>query len=176
METTKNVQLAKLGNWTRTNGSRTELILIILAALAITLRYFNNSFAGVLLILSMSALSIFYYISAYRSIDEDIEGKLKMFANRLGGWGCSIGLIGILFSIKGYEGTNVMLLAGALTSVFATLLGIYIRRKDPDSQIINTAFVTRTMVVAAIAMLLYLTPKQTMIDMNLVKPHTNIVK
>src|SRR4051812_33047649 len=103
MASSKEIQLGKLGTWTRNNGKRYENILILTCALGLVLRYFDSSYGGILFTISMYALAAFYYLSGYTPVEEATEIKLKLFTNRLGGWGCSIALIAILFKLMSYE-------------------------------------------------------------------------
>lgn len=95
---------------------RIELLLIVLAILALNLHLLLWSGAEILTIVSLAGLALFYpFLSLALFLDDDQTIKIN---NMLPGLPFSIALVGILFKIQNWPGFQINLIVGTLGLVF----------------------------------------------------------
>src|SRR6187549_600373 len=113
-----------------------ETILLILSVIAIIANLLFVKGSGPFLILSLGSLAIFYFLNSKQHMDEPVS-SIDMFKKKLSGWGMSILIIGILFTIMIWPQARFFLILGLGTLLFAT----FFRVKTPAGiDAVDTSF------------------------------------
>jgi hypothetical protein len=97
--------------------SRTELILWIFFIFTLILLYLEIEQSSMLIGISLTTLSIFYYLIAFIPLN-DIQ-KIQIIAIKVVNIGSSVCLMGIMFKILNFTGANMMLNIGLLSMISA---------------------------------------------------------
>ena len=156
-----NVYLTKLADKISPKLLTIEGILSFTTLLGMILKASNVQQGSILIIISLSAIALVYYISAFRTCEEgaNVMGK---FLTKLMFLSASISIIGILFLLQGYAGYKAMLTVGCL-SIVIVLLFRFIYKTN-----INRINITRVIVILAIAASLYFTPKEKLREYKII--------
>ncbi|HOT89048.1 MAG TPA: hypothetical protein PKZ43_08500 [Bacteroidales bacterium] len=158
----KNEKLAKLAKKLDSKLSSIEAILVLTSLIGLFLRSSNIPLGTFILLISLSTLAIMYYIISYRlSADKEIS-PMKNFLDKLCLWGLSISIIGILFRLQNYPGFQSMISIGCSTLILFLIFS-FIKKQETDSRLI-----LRTIIIAAIGLSLYFTPKEKLIDLRII--------
>jgi hypothetical protein len=103
-----NAQLPpKLDRWLTKRKLMIELLLSVLVAVSLLAYYTHQSGGLQMVMMSMTTLAIFYFLSAY--LTPDIEAKFGAIAYKVLSISCSVCVIGLLFSILKFEGADQMI-------------------------------------------------------------------
>lgn len=126
-----------------------KIELISLAILLIGIMLRDSETGMQLIIISLSALSLLYFLMAFRI--EDLNNRFLSIINKIIYWAFSIGIIGILFSINHYPNAEQMLRIG-LSSIAFGLIGLIILKfryksdkKNIDADLIRTFIIALTL-------------------------------
>ena len=111
----------KLERWINERKLKIELLLVFLS-IASLLAFYSHLDNGQVVMIAMTTLAIFYFISGY--LTPDLEGNLGLVIYRISYISCSVLVIGFLFTMLKYEGGEQMILIGGVSSaiVFVVLL------------------------------------------------------
>ncbi len=148
-----------------------ELICLFSVFIGIVLKLSEIGFGNIVIILSLSILSILYYFSAFRPIKSEKNAGLMRFICRLTFWGYSIAIMGILFTLMNYSGSEIMIKVGFSTMVFSLLANIYSFKRNSENSEKRRIDFLRNIIFFAITFIFYITPQQ---EINKVlKNHNN---
>jgi hypothetical protein len=100
-----------------------EILLVMLVITSAALNYFKVSGGQEAVMITISLLSGFYFISAY--FQPDLQGILGIIATKVIAIASSVSLIGLLFAILHLVGAEQMLLIGVLSLTGALLIVLY---------------------------------------------------
>ncbi len=156
---------------------KAEIYLALLALLAIIFKLALIPGAGILTVLSLSILGMMYYFLGFaffngiklreifkRSSYKNITAA-KIIGAVLAGWVLSMTLIGIMFRLQFYPGGHNMLFFGLLGMMGVIVVSIIARLIAGESRIFPR-ILKRIAVVAAVSALLYITPTDTLLDIQ----------
>jgi hypothetical protein len=133
-----------------------EIILILMVLTGYLLFAFKNQIGGSIFMVSISALSIIYFI---RGLNEhyNYEASFNVrFIGKIANLGLSIALIGILFSVMKYSDAKRMILMGSMSVLLGLVCAIYLSLKY---QIPNVMYlILRCILVGGVSLILYLDP------------------
>lgn len=161
---------------------KTETIISIFIVIGITFKYLLHWAGGnIMLILSISALSVIYfplafYFFSYKGIKNQIF-PLSI----IGGIALSAAVMGILFKIMYWPGSDVMLMIGVGASILIVVLSFILGKSATHHQAHTTSFANdsnnhnilldqyyrnlqiRSCVIAAVGIFLFLTPTTSLV-------------
>mgnify|MGYP006193907931 CR=1 FL=1 len=151
-----------------------ELIIGLIAILGIVLKLFHIPGSGVLTVLTLSTLSMFYYVFSFALFNDirlrDIFKKAsykdtnaKRIIGAIGlGFALSTITIGGLFKLQFWPGATVQLMAGlVMTGLILLIAAIYYFRSKADYY---TRVLKRIAIYSGLGLILYLTPTATIVD------------
>ena len=110
-----------LERWITPRKLQLELLLVLLTVLSL-LAFYSGLDNGQILMIAMTTLAIFYFISGY--FTPDLEGNFGLVIYRISYIGCSVIVLGVLFTLLKYEGADQMLLIGGISIavMFVTMI------------------------------------------------------
>ena len=100
--------------------SRMELILWIFLMITILLLYLETELSSILIGLSLTTLSIFYFLLAFIPLS-DIK-TIKMISIKVVNIGSSVCLVGIMYKILSLPGADVMMNVGLLSIISSSAI------------------------------------------------------
>ena len=110
----------RLDRWLTERKVKIELLLSVLVAVSL-LAYFNHLNEGpTMVMMSMTTLAIFYFLSAH--LTPDIDAKFGAIAFKVLSLSCSVCVIGLMFSILKYEGAEQMIFIGTTSLAISGLI------------------------------------------------------
>lgn len=113
----------KLDRWITARKLKIELFLSVLVAVSLLAYKTNVSGAPQMILISMTTLAIFYFLSAYLS--PDIDTKFGAIPSKVLNIACSVCVMGMMFSILKYEGAEQMILIGTTSLLISGLILAY---------------------------------------------------
>ena len=138
-----------------------ELFLIASLALTLLLKYLNYSVLDPVLIISMGLLSSLYFLMAF-DVDKRIqENALATVVNKANGWGLSILIIGLLFTVKQFPNADMMLNIGTATTLLTIPPLFYIKSKQTDLGDYYRPIFIRSLLYGSIGLIVILYNSQT---------------
>src|ERR1035437_4587814 len=96
----KNEELIKIGNRVAAVLNKYEIILALLFAFALILKTSTNFPTSIFITLILSTLACLYYLKAFAASTDESAGGLELFVDKAASFACSVGIIGILFSLQ----------------------------------------------------------------------------
>ena len=148
-----------------------ELVLVVLSIASIVLKLLHASFAGTLLILTLSSLSFFYlartaYLGSGRLFFFQSKNPNISFTRKIGtsasGFALSITCIGMLFKFQFWNGSGSQLLVGMMSAAVAVAVTMFLFRRTGLS--IYKQLLTRVTISFVIGVMLFLTPDAKLLD------------
>jgi len=109
-----------LAQWLSKNKLIIELILAGLVIVAVSMKYSGIEGSDMILLISMLLLATFYFFSAY--LFPEISSILGIIATKVIAISSSICVIGMLFTILKWHGSENMLLIGASSLFIAGII------------------------------------------------------
>ncbi|MGB6034811.1 MAG: hypothetical protein WBG42_00990 [Cryomorphaceae bacterium] len=147
-----------------------EIILTVLVAVALTMNYLKLPFGGVLSVLSITGLAVYYYpifplMLTGNSLNKIFSGakskSLLLFAF-LTGIGLSILLVGILFKVQLWPMANTLLTLGLFSAV--VLMAVNAIRFKKTAKDIFKALLIRCSVGFFLGSLAFMIPNDTLLE------------
>jgi hypothetical protein len=154
----KNELLMKTGNWLAPKIEKYEMILAFLFLIVLLIRITGNFPVGVFMVLILSILATLYLLKAYSVSDDSNAGGIERFIDKLASLSLSVSMIGILFRLQHYPGSDQMLLMGSTILVVAFFAILFLQSKKPDLKIFTQRMKLRIFIVAALGLILYFAP------------------
>lgn len=139
---------------------RIELLLIVLAILAINLHLLLWAGADLITIISLAGLALFYPFLSLALFLED--SKSIKLTTMLPGLPFSIALIGILFKLQSWAGYEVNLLVGSLALV-ALIINRF-TQKDSSQQLSYKVLTRRAIPILIVTLFMLALPKYAWIE------------
>lgn len=140
----------------------TEKVLIILAIMGETMHMFHLPAAGIITVLSLAMLSMFYFGLSWLLFRERETKANNIPLSIVAGVACSIAMIGILFKVMYWPGSKTMLFIGFAFIAILIIPYFMFMNKSRDKEdgiykyYLNTLI--RLMITASITSVLLLTP------------------
>lgn len=139
------------------------------AILGIGIKMSQIPAGGMLVVLSLGTLSVFYFFEAYLPSGADTEPAEKNM-NKLHAMGSSMGVTGILFALQNWPGSKVILLMGCVTVVLASLVFISALKRKGETNFLGQKKIKRSLIIVLFAVALSVIPKQTLLDYHIHRP------
>lgn len=147
----ENKRLNAFSNLIKAKLIKYELIMVVVIVLVIMLRYMHVPFSGILAVITLSAMSVIYYLFAFSTADEPNLTKYDRFIYMLSSFGSSLSLIGILFTLQKWPGEKSMLLSGMPLLLMVLIYIVIQNSKGQKPEIFNTPFIVRVLVLLVAA-------------------------
>lgn len=156
---------------------KAEIYLALLALLALIFKLTLIPGAGIVTMLSLSILGMMYYFLGFalfngiklrailKSSSYTNITAAKIIGAVLTGWVLSMALIGIMFRLQLYPGGHNLLFLGLIGMMAIIVVSIIARLIAGQSRIFPR-ILKRIAVVAAVSALLYITPTDTLLDLQ----------
>ena len=111
----------KLDRWITERKLKIELVLVSLSIVSL-LALYSHLDKGQMVMMAMTTLAIFYFISGY--LTPDLEGNFGSIIFRIESVSSAAIVIGFLFAVLKYEGAEQMMLIGgtSIAIVFVSLI------------------------------------------------------
>jgi len=157
----ENENLAKLADKIKPKLITIEGILSLTTFIGLALKVSGISQGSILILLSLSAISLVYFLSAYQSHEAETPAMTK-FLHKLLFWSASICSIGILFRLRSFAGYNTMLIVGRM-SLSLGLIFNFFSKVELDRNIL-----IKTIIILAVGISLYLTPSEKLKELKII--------
>ena len=110
---------------------------------------------NILIVLSLFALGLTYFLLSFALPESDKPEAMIIFANTLSGYSLSVSLIGILFKLMNFPGSDIMLLIGSITLILILPTIIYMKSKNKEWNFFNNRYLIRLFVFGASGIILW---------------------
>jgi hypothetical protein len=149
---------------------KTEIILVILVVLALTMNYHKIPFNGLLSVLSVSALAVYYYPifplvmtgNSLKTLFSGAKSKSLLLLAFFTGIGLSTLLVGLLFKIQLWPMANGLLAVGLFST--AILMAVNAVRFKKTGERLFKGLLIRCAVTFFVGSLAYLIPNDTLLE------------
>jgi hypothetical protein len=146
---------------------RTEKGLFLAFLIGLILKFLHLPGAGVLLVLSLSALVLLYCPGAIYFFSDNTYKKQNNPLSIISGFFLAIITIGILFKLQYWTGANVYLLIGTVTAPIILGVTLLLKLKATDDlKIYYRNMTIRLVTLTILTTLLYITPTATLIKIQ----------
>jgi hypothetical protein len=102
----------KLDRWITERKLKIELLLVSLSAVSL-LAFYSHLDSGQMVVITMTTLAIFYFISGH--LTPDLDGNFGLIIFRIASVSSAAIVIGFLFVILRYEGADQMMAIGGMS-------------------------------------------------------------
>ena len=102
----------KLDRWITERKLKIELLLVSLSIVSV-LVFYSHIDSGQMVMMAMTTLAIFYFLSGY--LTPDLEGNIGKILFHMFGIGSAVIVMGFLFTMLKYEGADQMMFIGRTT-------------------------------------------------------------
>jgi cytochrome c oxidase subunit IV len=157
----ENENLAKLADKIAPKITTIEGTLSFTTFIGLALKISGIPQGAILILLSLSTISLVYFLSAYQSHEAETPAMTR-FLHKLLFWSASICVIGILFRLQSFAGYNTMLIVGCM-SLSLGLIFNFFSKVDLDRK-----FLIRTIIILAVGLSLYLTPSEKLKELKII--------
>lgn len=143
---------------------RIERILWIIALAGLVLRLLNLPMSGVLLILSMTLLGMFYLFLSVVAFPQPTRKDQVAIVSLLVGLMLGIAVNGILFKIQLWPFSQFFLLVGGFWLAVLTLVVMILRRKKPELDAYTRGLLKRMVPVLTASILFWLLSNTSLVN------------
>ena len=172
-KTPQNEQLSKIGNLISSKLNKFEAVFFIIFLIGIFLKLATDLNANILIILSLNALAVLYFFSAFSVSDDKNAGRIELLINKLLSLSLSITTMGILFRVQQWPGFSNMIIIGSVTLIILLPIILIIESKKADLVIFNLRRLIRVAVIVGFGLFINFAPKDILIKAGIDKK-TNI--
>jgi hypothetical protein len=134
-----------------------ELVLSVFVLLGLMMRYYHVPYSGVVLSISLILLSILYFFLASAKYETDAKPRYTIlnFLKYLLGWSKSAAIVGILYALVNWPGTEVMLKVGSITSGIIILASLIFNNYGNKSEIFKLSETIRSFIILLATLFTY---------------------
>lgn len=137
-----------------------EMPLIIAGMAGIVFKLLNLPAASLLLILALGTLAMLYVLSAMAPTGDGTLSNADKMVLKMNGIGSAMGVIGILFILKLWPGSRVMILMSSGLLLATAFYMINANSKVVESKPFVSRTIYRTIGIALLEIMLFLVPQQ----------------
>lgn len=157
-----------MGNWVATRLDKYEVVIFIILIFALIVKTTTDIPVNIFIVLSLMTMAIMYFFSAFANINFEHAGGLDIFFYKLTSWGCSIGIIGILFKLQNWANYQMMILIGCIVLVIILPVILYRKSKNEELKLFNSRYVLRVVLICIIAFLLSVAPNDVLVRSRII--------
>lgn len=151
---------ARIGNWIQPRLARFESIILPLVFLGIMLRVIGAGFDDFILTISISTLSLLYFLRAFSISSDGASNTADAFIVKLIYWGMAVVTIGVLFRLQTSPGWDTMLIVGILVLIIGMTVALIRDSKRSELMLIDKRTAVRILVAVLIGIALLFTPTE----------------
>jgi hypothetical protein len=155
IENTQSEILTKLGNRFKILLDKFEMYVVIIIMLGIALLALNIEYGSLILIISFSTLTVFYYFGSFAISDDKNASKYEKFVDKFSGMSNSVAVMGIFFKLLNWPMYTEMLIIGSLSLLLAVPTLIIIKTRKPELTPFDKRMMIRASIILLISGLLY---------------------
>lgn len=139
------------------NHSKIEAVLLSIVVVAIIIRPSVLGAGSLLLIISLSTLAMVNIFKSFEEIKE-FNHSNEIFVKKINGLGAAVAIIGILFRLLNWPGSNQMLIVGSVSMLAVVIMGVLLIAKYKEKSIITYKNLIKSLLILAVGATLLLTP------------------
>ena len=155
---------------------RFELIVGLIAILGIALKIIHIPGGGILIVLALSTLSVFYYVFSFaffnsirlRDIFKKVSYKgtnTKRIIGTIGlGYTLSTLIIGGLFKLQFWPGAAMVLMTGLVTTGIVLFIALIFYFRNKADTVFYTGVFKKIAIYGSLGLVLLITPSETLVD------------
>lgn len=167
-KTKQNETAIKIGNWIAPRLDKSELILSALIIAGLAMKPIFGLQLNIAIILLFSISSVMYFFNSFSDPDSNMEDKVDLFIKYLTYWSLSIGLLGILFRLQSWPGSDRMIIVGCSTLIVLFPVILIRNSKKPDSTPVPIRLLLRILLIGSLGLLLNFADKDYLTDIGLI--------
>ena len=138
---------------------KTERVFAILFLFTLFLKLQNIPFASVLYVMTLSTLSVLYFMAGSYFFSDVQFKRQKLPLSIVSGISLAIALIGLEFKMQFWPGTTVLLLIGCIAAPAIAIISYYLRSKDSGDLVkYYSNMVLRSSIIGSLCWLFMFTP------------------
>lgn len=168
IQTVQNEQATKIGNWIATRLDRYEAIIFLILIFALIVKTTTDIQVNILIVLAFMAMAIIYFFSGFANINFDYAGGLDIFFHKLASWGCSIGIMGILFRLQGWASYDLLIWVGCATMLIILPFILYRKSKNEELKLFNSRYILRIVLICLVGFFIAYAPSEVLIKSKII--------
>ena len=145
-----------------------ESVIGIMILILLILRIESFRIFDFLMIISLTSLSILYFLQSFLIIADKTDDKIDNFIYKLSFMNLSINVVGILFRLEDWPGYETYIFSSSTLEILIIATIFYFQSKRPISKIIDTRLKIRIVLLAAIDSLLLFTPEKDLKKLGII--------
>jgi hypothetical protein len=177
MQTTQNEQATKMGNWIAARLDKYEAFIFLILIFSLIVRTTTEISINILIVLTLMTMAVMYFFSGFANINFDYAGGLDIFFHKLASWGCSIGIIGILFRLQSWASYDLLIWIGCATMIIILPFIVYRKSKNEELKLFNSRYILRIVLICFVGFLLAYTPNDVLVKSKIItQPNIEKIK
>ena len=161
--------LLRIGNFINSIINRLEFYVALFVVLTLVLQQVLNLDLSIVSTGFLLLLAVAYFFSAFKTLPEKEDSGINRFILKLLGFGSSIAVMGILFTISGWPGYEISLNSAGMMMIICIAAILFVKLLRKDSKVISKRIIIRICVFSVLVAFLFFTPKSTLIDLGIMK-------
>ncbi|MBL0072424.1 MAG: hypothetical protein IPP34_11710 [Bacteroidetes bacterium] len=146
---------------------KTEKVLIVLAIIGICFKFLHWEGGGLILILSLMALSVIYFPGGFYFFSDKSVKRQNIPLSIISGFFLAIAPVGVLFKFQYWEGKTVMLLVSVISSIIIFSIALILKSKATDElKVYYKNMLLRTAIITVVTIMVSLVPSETLIKIQ----------
>jgi hypothetical protein len=162
IQTTQAEQATKIGNWISLRLDKYEGFIFLALIIVLIIKTSTDMPVSIFIVLSLLSLAIAYFFSGFANINFDYAGGLDIFFHKLISWGCSIGIIAILYRLNNWLYFELFTWIGCGTIMIILPIILYRKSKNPDLKLYNPRYILRIIMICTIGFILAYLPNEVL--------------
>ncbi len=155
---------------------KTEIVLIVLGALGLTMRFLHLPGASLFILLPFLILGLTYmhlgfalfndirFVKVFRRDSYNNIKATRIIGAIMAGLALNVSILGIIFRFLSYPGASIILLIGLITTSIVTIVAIIRIRKNSDRYYLN--ILKRIAIFGTLCFILVVLPYETWMRIN----------
>ncbi len=137
-----------------------ELFFVLFAVVITALKLFSSLYVNPIFVMSTGLLSILYFFMGFAIDDNLKENGMLVFIGKFSGWGLSILLIGVSFTLNHFPNSATMLNLGTSASILSFVFALFIKKENEEISKFLRAIFIRNLLYGSIGIVLILQQHQ----------------
>jgi hypothetical protein len=165
----RQVSLGKIGEFALILLGKYEIHIIIIALFSVILNILKVQFGEIILTIPFISLSTLYYARSYAMSGNDTVTIRERNIDKFYYYTLSIAVLGILFQLNGWYGSNFILTFGGIGLIISVGLILILKPNLADSKILDKNTIPRIIIILAIVLLLKLLPHKLLVENDIIR-------
>jgi hypothetical protein len=166
-----------MGNWIAARLDKYEAVIFLVLIFALIIKTTTEIPINFLIVLVLMAMAIMYFFSGFSNINFDYAGGLDIFFHKLASWGCSIGIIGILFRLQSWASYDLLIWIGCATMIIILPFIVYRKSKNEELKLFNSRYILRIVLICIVGFFFAYAPNDVLVKSKIItQPNIEEVK